>query len=208
MDLRRISDPLTTEQKLTVVTLQDVKAQARVMHSVEDEVIVRHIEAAYDFLAGPEGWTNGFCLLEETFELYAEGFADQLELPVRPFRGEIVSIETRDTQLDAYAAVDPVTYALTQDGDYGLLVRLQPSLARPQTFARDPRRYRIRFKAGHPTPDIVPSGLKQAIRLLAAHWYVNREATIADPRVTSVSRAIQFGLQQTAGRYRVEPDHS
>ena len=46
MDVRRISPALTTEQKLTVVTLAEAKMQARVSHSFEDSLITSFIAAA------------------------------------------------------------------------------------------------------------------------------------------------------------------
>ncbi|KMO34320.1 head-tail connector protein [Methylobacterium aquaticum] len=208
MDLRRISAPLTRAQKLDVVSLAEVKAQARVMHDEENDLIESYIATAYDYLSGPEGWTNGYCLLEEEFEVYVETLVDVFELPVRPFMGDTVGFARRDAIIDTYADIDAATYILTNSGDFGMLARLQPSLVSPPAFARDPRRYRIRFKAGHEDPATIPEGLKQSIKLLAAHWYVNREATIADPRVSNVSREVQLGVRSLAGRYRIEPDHS
>lgn len=208
MGLRRISAPLTRAQKLEVVSLAEVKAQARVMHDEENDLIEGYIATAYDYLSGPEGWTNGYCLLEEEFEVYVETVVDVFELPVRPFMGDTVGFARRDAIIDAYADIDAATYIVTNSGDFGMLARLQPSLAALPAFARDPRRYRIRFKAGHEDPATIPEGLKQSIKLLAAHWYVNREATIADPRVSTVSREVQLGVRSLAGRYRIEPDHS
>ena len=56
MDLRRTSTALTREHKLSVVSIADVKAQARELSNDEDALIGDYIEAAYDFLAGQNGW--------------------------------------------------------------------------------------------------------------------------------------------------------
>jgi uncharacterized phiE125 gp8 family phage protein len=209
MDLRRISAPLTREQKLTVVSIADVKLQARVRHDDEDELIAANIATAYDYLSGYDGWTNGFVLLEESFEFYSESLSDTLELPLRPVgEGGLISVESRDTSTADYLALDPATYTFAFDGDLGLIARLQPSLAAPTVFLPDRRRYRVRFKAGHPNPLTIPESIKKAIVLLAAHYYANREAASPDTRAGVLPERIAYGVQSLAGRYRFSPDHS
>lgn len=40
-------------------------------------------------------------------------------------------------------------------------------------------------------PDGVPADLKEAIRLLAAHWYENREATVAGISISTVPLSVE-----------------
>ena len=79
MDLRRISPAITREDKLRVVTVDQVKAQARVPLSdnSEDKLIESYIVSAYDYLSGPEGWLGRCCLLDEEWEDYV-GMPDRL----------------------------------------------------------------------------------------------------------------------------------
>ena len=60
MDLQRISDPLTQAQKLEVVSVDALKLHQRVAEDDEDALIGDLIEAAYDYLSGPEGWLELF----------------------------------------------------------------------------------------------------------------------------------------------------
>jgi hypothetical protein len=57
--------------------------------------------------------------------------------------------------------------------------------------------------AGHEAAAEVPSPLRLAIKLLAAHFYQNREVMVVEK-----GSPMAFGLQNLAGRYRVSPDHS
>lgn len=70
MDLRLTSAPLTQAQKLAVVSVADAKAQARITTASEDALVAGYIEAAYDYLAGPNGWLGRCCLLTETWTTY------------------------------------------------------------------------------------------------------------------------------------------
>lgn len=207
MDLRRISTPLTQAQKLAVVPLAEVKLAARISHADEDSMLQDDIEAAFDFLHGPEGWLNGCCLLEEEWEAFLPSdFGRWFEVPLRPLvGGALTSFDV--LQSDAsYSAVDPAVFALlTRDG----IASVQRASARAWPYFGDPAAlaYRVRFKAGFgATRDAVPSVLRKAVRMLAAHWFVNRETVGAEGR--KVGEDIRYGLRALAGRYRVSPDHS
>lgn len=210
MDLRRISAPLTSEQKLAVVTLEQAKAQERVLHTAEDALISGYIETAFDHLHGPQGWLNGYCLLEETFAFSPDGLGSTCELPLRPVDDEDATVLSRRLARGDYTDFTAGEFAVSRYDEIGsaAVARLTNVGFTPQVDVVDSREYRITFKAGHASADEVPSPLKQAILLLAGHWYQNREATISDPRVTNVSKKVEYGLTALAGRYRVSPDHS
>lgn len=208
MDVRRISPPLTRQQKLAVLQVSDVKAQERVLHSEENSLIERYIVSAFDHLHGPNGWLNGYCLLEEEFEFFPGTIYATTELPLRPVEDDLgVTLERRLAR-GAYEAIGAGDFMVANVSDVAVLARLTTSGFAPQANVIDPRQYRITFKAGHAAPEEVPSPLVQAMLLLAGHWYQNREASVSDPRVSNVSKKVEFGLQSLAGRYRFSPDHS
>ena len=74
--------------------------------------------------------------------------------------------------------------------------------------ARKPRLYRIRFAAGWKSADLVPSPLKQAIKLIAGYWYEKRESIESDPRTQALPENLTIGIGKLTGRYRVAADHS
>lgn len=211
MDLRRISAPLTIDQKLAVVSLDTLKAQARVRHDDEDALLKGYIAAAFDFLHGVDGWLNGYCLLEEEFELYLDRFCGTAELPLRPIPDAMAPTLERRLDRGSYTALASSDFMLALMDDCGVLARLSATSFRPQIGVVDPRQYRITFKAGWPSADLVPDALKQSVLLLAAHFYTNREAsqtTVSGLGASGKLREIEFGLRGLAGRYRVSPDHS
>ncbi|MGG3810988.1 hypothetical protein ABEV34_04965 [Methylorubrum rhodesianum] len=208
MDLRRISDPLTREQKLAVLPIAKVKAQERVAHDAEDELIGDHIEAAFDHLHGPDGWLNGYCLLEEEFEFFPPALLGTTELPLRPVGDEKAVAVSRRLAMGDYTAYGAGDVLAVSSNGICAVARLRAEGFADQAGVIDPRQYRITFKAGWSSPDLVPRPLVQAMLLLAGHFYQNREATLSDTRVSNVSKKVEFGLVALAGRYRISPDHS
>lgn len=202
MDLRPISQP-TRQQKLAVVAVADVKAQARISGSDEDGLIEQDIITAYDYLSGPEGWLNGCCLLEEEWEFYpGPALPARLELPLRPFRS-LTSVEMRGS--GSYAALTPAPFLGIGYGRVGTLVRRAPDVA--ALSASDPERYRIRFKAGFgTTKDSIPSPIRKGMLMLCSYWHAQRETVGAEGR--AIGQEVQYGLKALCGRYRISPDHS
>jgi uncharacterized phiE125 gp8 family phage protein len=205
MDLRRISPALTREDKLSVVSVADVKAQARVIGSDEDELIASYIEAAYDYLSGPEGWLGHCCLLDEEWEYHA-GMPGRFgfEIPMRPFK-EAQRVTFEYWRSDAYVPVDPTFYFVSTVDTFPRIARTR-AIAWPYYGIPSSRAYRIRFTAGFGAAADVPSPIKLGIKMLAAHWYSNREAVGPDGR--TVGDDIKYGLRNLCGRYRVANDHS
>ena len=208
MDVRPISAPLSLEKKLAVVSLEEAKAQARVRHDDEDRLFTGYIAAAFDYLHGPDGWLNGYCLLEETFELCVSRVDSVLELPVRPVTDDSSALFEQRVIGGDYAAINAGDFMIAQVNGFATLARLTMVGFALKPGVIDPRRYRIRFSAGWRDPDLVPSPLKQAIKMLAAHFYASREVAEPAGRGGPLSREVEYGLRALAGRYRVSADHS
>ena len=203
MDLRRISPAITRQQKLTVVSVEEVRRQARVDFDEEDDLIRSYIVTAYDHI---QRYLRGYILLEEQYEFYTSPCDDGIDLPVRPLstRASPVTVESRDTA-GTYTALTAGTYFIREA--VPLAIVREPSSLWPNAFNYvHPRAYRVRIWAGHPTADTIPEPLKQAIRMLAAHFYKNRETTGPDGR--DPGAAIPFGLQALCGPYRFALNHS
>ena len=71
-ELTRISAPLTMAQKVAVVPVPEMRRHARISQLDDDRLLAEDIEAAYDFLAGEDGWLGRCCLLDETFAAYVK----------------------------------------------------------------------------------------------------------------------------------------
>lgn len=212
MEFRRTSTPITISQKLDIVTVADLRTQNRIMNTYEDEALETYIEAAYDFMAGPEGWLGRCCLVPETFEAFFPSLRQDQELPMRPLVGDLITTFDVVDENGAYAAGDVTRYRLAYTEPFRTIQASNgpayPTV-RLASGGLESRAYRITFTAGFGAySEDVPSGIRHAMIMLASHLYQNREATFSDTRITSVSRKVEFGLDALAGRYRVEPDHS
>lgn len=127
----------------------------------------------------------GMSLVTKTLELALDEFPtdtedDAIELPFGPVN-EIVSVTVGD---DSDALMDPADYVLD---DFSVPNRLLPATSWP-TVTAAPNNIRVIYVAGHdgavssdgPT---IPRTCMQAIKLLLADWYKNREDTGGGTRI-------------------------
>jgi len=205
IDLRRVSPPLTHADKLKVVSLEMVKLQARVTGDDENALIGSYIEAAYDYLSGPNGWLGRCCLLEEEWECYlpSSGMGFAVDVPMRPLKDSTVT-DFSVVQPDGttYGAVSTSLWHVAASEGFARLGKTF-GYSWPYFGAPHPRAYRIRFTAGFGTTgESIPSPIRQAIAMLAAHWFRQRETA------GEVQEEVAYGLKALCGRYRMAPDHS
>lgn len=203
-----ITQRATREAILDLVKVDDVKRSARVTHNRENDLIGDKIVAAYGYLNGVNGWTNGYFMLEETVEVYVPTFENTLELSARPIVHEQAILFERRLASGAYEDVEPALYAVARQDECVVLASLSRGAFRPPAGTPHPRSYRLSFNVGHADRKDVPEEMRHAVILLAGHYYANREAAFPDPRTGTVSREIEFGVRSLAGRYRFRPDHS
>jgi uncharacterized phiE125 gp8 family phage protein len=180
-----VSLVLITGPALEPVSLAEAKAHLRVDDSAEDALISSliitsrlHIEAALSL-----------ALLTQTWAYWRDAWParDSVELPLRPVQA-ITSVRTY-AESGAASVLAPDIYAL--DGD-----RLTPRLLRRglQTWPR-PGRARsgieITMVAGFgATTTDVPAPIRQALLLLAAHWYEHREPVEIGTSLTPIPNMV------------------
>lgn len=165
---------LTGPPALEPVSLAEAKAHLRVSHAEEDALVTRLITAARAHLES--SLTRAFVTQGWTLWLDAWPADAVVRLPLAPVR-EITSVRTYD------AAGIPVG---VPDTAWFLDAVSRPARLVPVGGAPWPRPGRrvngveITFLAGHgDLAGEVPEAIRQAILLLVAHWYENREP--ADP---------------------------
>jgi uncharacterized phiE125 gp8 family phage protein len=207
MVLRLISPPLERDDKLEVVSIEEVKAQARISHDTEDDLIQDDIEAAYDYLAGPNGWLGHCALLTQDFEeIIDRPIRASFELSMRPLVGDITSFELLGSDGTTYDDVPEADWSLWET-EFPTIYRLASSEWPYSGFRRSAGIYRIRYSAGYGTEkENIPSPIRKGIKLLVAHWFKQREATGEEGR--SVGGEIEYGLRRLCGRYRIANDPS
>ena len=174
----------------TIITVADLKTQLRVTHSLEDTLIGAMRSAAIS-------WVEEHCNIKlgsYTARGYLPGFYNS-RIPIGPV-----------------TAVSEVKYQVTEDTDYDTdLSTLDAGLwftdliSQPSRIAfRDvPSVYEyslnpvvISFTAGYGT---IPAPVLQAIRLLVAHMYENRQEEV----IGTITTRLKFGLEALLNPFRI-----
>lgn len=170
------------------ITLSDVKMYLRIMtdDTSEDEaIIIPLITAAREFLED----ATGRSLALQTVASYVSSF-ETVRLPRPPFIG-VTSISYKDK--------DGVSHTLDASDYYcdeaeGVLYF--PSAPTVELYPQNP--ITITYQTGYTS---LPKTLRQAMLMIIAHWYTNREAVQIGSRINEV--AADFALQHIISQYKV-----
>lgn len=142
-----------------LVELTDLRRHLRVDSHEEDALIASYSQAAVDYLDG-YGGVLGRCILPQKWALPLIGRPDVVMLPFPDCRD--LQIERRSDE--TWTVIDGPALQFFED---------QVSLS---DMPEDWDNLFLTCQAGWASADHVPENLKQAVRLLVAHWYDNRSA--------------------------------
>lgn len=161
---------LTRKSYTPLVTLAQMKAHLRIDPDEieEDDLIGALIDAASAYIDGPRG-VLGRCVAVQEWTLTLPEFSAPRRLPL-PF----LSLATAVSLLDD----TPVPLRLVPCGIW--------SEAAP--VAGDAGAVRIEMSAA--APDDLWPAVSAAIKLLVAHWYLNREAVVTGTTATNLPLAV------------------
>lgn len=174
---------MTGAPTLEPVSLAETKAHLRVDGAAEDTLITSlittsrlQIEALLGLALIQQSWTW-------RFDAWPRGV---VELPLRPIIS-LTSVRTQSTDL-SYSTLAASNYILEPQGPPPRLVPVIADWPKPGIAALG---IEIQFAAGFgPTAADVPAPLRQAILLLVAHWYENREPAAAGTPAVTLPQAI------------------
>lgn len=159
---------ITTPPASEPVSVATLKLQCRIASddTSEDALLTAYIKAAREMV---ESDTER-CLMTQTHKLYLERFPSEIVLDRVPVTSVSVQYYDADNSLQPLAGTE-----------YGVLVFAEPAkIVRaygrswPSTYKR-PDAVQVTLGLGYASDSAVPEKAQQAIRLLAAHWYENRE---------------------------------
>jgi len=154
------------------VSVEEVKAQLRVDYADEDGLIAAYIGAARETLERLLWRAFITQTLALTLDAWPEGNA--IRLPRPPL--QVVSAVTWTDAVGAVHVLDAGTYAVDTTSEPGRVV-LRAGQAWPGSALAPAAGVRVTYTAGYgDEADTVPEAIRQAIRLLAAHWFEHREA--------------------------------
>ncbi|ADZ71351.1 head-tail connector protein [Polymorphum gilvum] len=178
---------LTNPPAVEPVTVEDMRAHLRLAHEAEDALLAELIAAARSQV---ERETRR-ALIAQGWRAYFDAWPAGriVRLPVAPVIA-VAAVTVYGTD-GLPADLDPVDWRLD-----GPAARLRVAAGAGGDAANG---IEIDFTAGYgAAPADVPAPLRQAIRLLAAHWYEHREAG-SDLALASVPH----GLDRLLSVYRV-----
>jgi uncharacterized phiE125 gp8 family phage protein len=185
---------VTTAPTVEPVTLADAKVHLRTVTGDTSEdaaVITPLITAAREYCEN----VTGRALAAQTVKAYPEAWG-LWRLPRPPF-STITSIKYYDLD-DTETTLAAADYQV--DAVDGLVLILEE----PAVTLRELNPIVVEYAAGAGT---IPMAVRQAMLLLIAHWYQNREAVQADlsraMRVGSVSREVDYSVARLLSQYKV-----
>lgn len=217
MDIELITAPTKTEI-LALISVAKIKAEQRFFDPSEDVLFEDFIEQAFNWFDGPHGWLRR-AVLPQQWTLYLTDFprravlptfpypfladgSTPIEIPMPPLKS-IQEIAYRDSD-NAWNVVDSAVYeVITPENEFGRAT-LAIGQEWPLLVPRE-RAVRVKFTCGYDA-DKVPKAIQRGLRYLAGYFWMNRNASFEDTRVTAIDRKIVFGLEAIAGRYRFMND--
>lgn len=159
----------TVEPTSEPVTVEQLRAQTRVTISDDDSSLLAYLQAARHFA---EVYQNRQ-LCTATYRLKLDWFPSwTIKLPFSPLQS-VSSITYLDTG-GSTQTLDSSLYLVDTDSAPG---RITPAYTKIWPVTRiQMQSVTITYVAGYAT-GAVPATTLHAIKLLAAHWYMNREST-------------------------------
>jgi uncharacterized phiE125 gp8 family phage protein len=195
MSLQLITPPVAVP-----ISLAEIKAQCRVDSEDESALLAGYVRSAVDHIES----TTGLRLITQTWAWTVDCFPRHhrwdgyLRLPLSPVQS-ITSITYLDANTGAQQTLASFVYSLNGDR-----VTLAPNAAWPSVW-RGRDTITIVFTAGYGDNwNSVPESLRQAVQMLAAYWFSQREAAAIGPDQGPVSD-VPFSVRQILDAYRVWP---
>lgn len=152
------------------VSVSEIKTHCRISHDYEDDLIESLGKAARKHIEDVMLWRQ---LMPATYKLFFEYFPSQeIVLPMPPLMG-ISSVKYLDSA-GVQQTWDAANYIVDTNSEPG---RIRPaySVVWPSVGRVQPNAVEIIYTAGYVNAELVPQTYKQAILMLAAHWYEHRE---------------------------------
>lgn len=164
---------LTKDNDELAVSLNETKAHLSFAdYDGEDALVRSYIMAASALFEGPDGF--GYVLTEKQYEVELDHLPSELRLDMAPL--------TKVTVIQDGEPVEPLSASIRR----GLF-----------RFASNSRPALIQITAGYADPDQIPHDIRQAIKMLVATYYRNREQ-LTDNAINT----LPLGVEAIFDKYR------
>lgn len=186
---------LVTAPATEPITLAEAKAQCRVDHTDDDDLLVAYIAAARTW------WeeTYGRALLAQTWDYAIDAFPDSdvLWLPKAPLQS-VTSVTYYDDDLSTSTVFSSSNYQVDTTAEPGRIA-LKDGVSWPSDALRLSSGVVVRFVAGYASEEAVPGPIKSALKLLVAQMYAFREPQVVGKTLAQV----EFAVEALSAPYRV-----
>tara|TARA_R110001606_G_scaffold116277_2_gene245168 strand:- start:3941 stop:4495 length:555 start_codon:yes stop_codon:yes gene_type:complete len=161
-----------------VISVADLKTFCRVDGTAEDTLVSNFRDAAISYIESACNIRIG--------DVTAEGYLDQFEPTSFPF-GPVSAISSVEylNQSNVLTTLPASKYYFEIDGSAGRMNFLNY----PTVYSYALNRVKINFTVGYPEAE-VPQGILQAIRILVAHYYENRQPSVVGKTVNAVPYSV------------------
>ncbi|BCH33128.1 hypothetical protein MesoLjLc_50580 [Mesorhizobium sp. L-8-10] len=202
LDIDVIVEP--TAVATDVVSRADLRKHLRISstNTALDDVIDAAIAEAVDKLDGPGGELNR-TILPRTYKRYMKNFPGNDEngdpkpilLPFAPLLS-VLAVTIEDGSSPDNNLVVNTDY-IVKTGT--LVPEIHPVTAWP-SVEDVVRGVSVTYQAGYTT---FPDKLKRMVKILAAHYVENSEATINEPRQMMINRRVEFGMDDLRAALKI-----
>lgn len=173
------------------VTIEDVKARLRVDFDDDDQVIAKLIAGAVARIDGPDG--IGVAMMQQTWRKSMDCFPCTIRLPGWPVK-DVTSITYVD-QDGTTQTLAPAAYRVDYDSEP---VRIEPAYGTSWPVTRAVAgAVKVEYQLGEASADNVPADLIDAVCMLVAHRYENREAVL----VGVAAQLLPMGVEHILAQY-------
>lgn len=190
-----MADYTSTAATIKALSVAEVKAHLNVTHTEDDSLLSDYIDAATKLLQD----RCQRCFVEETRKLAMNGFADTRYVHDRviyPPRSPVNSVSSI-----AYVNTAGTTTTLPSS-DYIVSTHDKPCRISEAYGATWPATYGVAndvtvtyLTGSSTTTSGVPANVKQALRMLVAHWYRNRESALVGTASVEMTWALDALLE-------------
>jgi uncharacterized phiE125 gp8 family phage protein len=185
---------LTTPPAVLPIDKTEMKQHSRIDHDDDDDLIDGLISGVVNYLDGPSG-ILGRAIMEQAWVLELGEWPATLSLPIEPVTELTVSYLDEDGASQTLAAD---TYVLDNAPSQASTWRWAKDVTAPALSATAAYPVTFTMVAGAASAEDVDPGLKVAMKMIAAHWYENRETVVVGTSASMVPMAADALLS----RYR------
>jgi uncharacterized phiE125 gp8 family phage protein len=164
---------MTTAPAAEPISLAEAKAHLRIDGDDEDALLISLIAAARMFVER----ALSLALITESWSLYLDGWprSGTIVLPIQPVQA-VTAVRVYDPN-DAATVVNPAGYAVDVLSEPARLVLSAGAVQ--LSPARLLNAFEVAFTAGYGGDATdVPAPIRQALKLLVAHWFERREPVV------------------------------